>query len=1219
MDYPLSDDDDGPECRVCRGPAEEGRPLYSPCRCTGSIGLVHQSCLESWLDMNPRNRSRPAPAHVEPGADAPPPVPRSAPRCELCSYPFSWDPLYSEDAPDVLPAIQVLYYGVVRRGVLRHLPILFRAAAAFFFWCVLLPLATGWLYVGWMHWPSSVIGRVVVSAPSAGTVETAATAAENATKWTFRADHLWDDVVSGAIVSAVIVVSFLSLMSFVDFLRVHFHQAEFAANAAPAAEPAEEGEDEIPDPVLRRLAGEVRAAAVELPRQHRGADGELRPGAPPDLPPPLPPPLPLFDLDEADADLDGVEIHLALDELLGLRGPIGAMLRNVAWVVLINTTYLGLFVFIPHEVGSACWPLLRNSVTEGRLGRFLAAAANATGTAGPVGNFAAALMAAWGEYEQNAAGHDSILQLADVLAILAGYASMGAGVFAARTVLGGAAAWRKSRTAGDAEEGGGFWWAFWKISGAVECFAAIFKVATLLFLKMLLLPLLLGTWLDVCTLPLFGHVLGDRLAFAGANLFGALLLHWVVGITFMLLVTVSVLQLREVVHPDLLAQVIRPQEPQPDLLGNLLQERVSTHAKRMMLSLGIYVALLCVFVWAPAMLVHGAGLSHALPFLRLRFRYVLPHQLQVPVELFVFHLCMLAFLEKYKNHIGEMQHYWLVYLCGKLGIIESVLPLDIRGFELVAKKALFLKKGFSDGDDGNDDKMTIDPFWHDFSQSTDICLIDDYLLNKEQRDRDDSRPFQVGKTITGFRVLDTTSTPFSVFLRPPLNMESESVPSLPCYVGPYRLRFMSTVDNTDQFPASNSCIEIWREVPGRPIMRPPAGWDDLMGGGAEAQGRWAWGKEPRSEVERSAAHRSRFKRRNGHSLPALVWRMAILAFLWWTVHLAAMGLSLGAPLVVGRHVLEAVRVPEDWIHDPLAFPLGLAILFPFVSGMHRLLLDRWEAGGSLAEDILAWAWSYRRPSGKKGQAVISFLALWVCVAPLCCGMLFSLFFAKKWEELAALPHVWKTGSVLLSVWVYSCYVGLITEEFWNNLRGELPPVGAPAEENINAEEDEPPPPAGRLPELNGIGATSSINEVPPTISQRWQGPNGAVARAANCLWDVLSSWEWDKVDPEVLLDGCAYPVAKNLCVAAAGSAALCAFVEVLRILLVNRPGPLETDLSGHRLILLRVTVLVVILFQISVASRDRFRKWFRMVHKAARDERYLVGKTLRNLGQTTAL
>ena len=40
----------------------------------------------------------------------------------------------------------------------------------------------------------------------------------------------------------------------------------------------------------------------------------------------------------------------------------------------------------------------------------------------------------------------------------------------------------------------------------------------------------------------------------------------------MLFVTVSVLQLREVVHPDLLSLVIRPQEPHPDLLGSLLQE-----------------------------------------------------------------------------------------------------------------------------------------------------------------------------------------------------------------------------------------------------------------------------------------------------------------------------------------------------------------------------------------------------------------------------------------------------------------------------------------------------------------------------------------------------------------------------------------------------------------------------------------------------------------------
>lgn len=57
------------------------------------------------------------------------------------------------------------------------------------------------------------------------------------------------------------------------------------------------------------------------------------------------------------------------------------------------------------------------------------------------------------------------------------------------------------------------------------------------------------------------------------------------GITFMLFVTVSVLQLREVVHPDLLSLIIRPQEPHPDLLGSLLQESGKTHARRMFMSL----------------------------------------------------------------------------------------------------------------------------------------------------------------------------------------------------------------------------------------------------------------------------------------------------------------------------------------------------------------------------------------------------------------------------------------------------------------------------------------------------------------------------------------------------------------------------------------------------------------------------------------------------------
>ena len=40
----------------------------------------------------------------------------------------------------------------------------------------------------------------------------------------------------------------------------------------------------------------------------------------------------------------------------------------------------------------------------------------------------------------------------------------------------------------------------------------------------------------------------------------------------MLVVTVAVLQLREVLHPDVLANFVRPHEPRPDLLATLLGE-----------------------------------------------------------------------------------------------------------------------------------------------------------------------------------------------------------------------------------------------------------------------------------------------------------------------------------------------------------------------------------------------------------------------------------------------------------------------------------------------------------------------------------------------------------------------------------------------------------------------------------------------------------------------
>ena len=104
----------------------------------------------------------------------------------------------------------------------------------------------------------------------------------------------------------------------------------------------------------------------------------------------------------------------------------------------------------------------------------------------------------------------------------------------------------------------------------------------------------------------------------------------------MLLFTASVLQLGEVMHPDLLAHVIRPQEPQPDLLGNLLHETAGTHAKQMLLSLVIYSFLLFLQVHFPLNFLLSTGLGDMLSFFKLKFCYILMLQLQVPLELLVF-------------------------------------------------------------------------------------------------------------------------------------------------------------------------------------------------------------------------------------------------------------------------------------------------------------------------------------------------------------------------------------------------------------------------------------------------------------------------------------------------------------------------------------------------------------------------------------------------------
>ena len=178
------------------------RPLFKPCKCSGSIGLTHQDCLTSWLEVTHGDG-----------------------RCELCSTKFKFAPQYAPGTPDRLLSREVCYR-ILRRFGAKWLPRALRALFAAGLWLVVLPLSTSYIYHGWMYRPSAITSR-----------------------WSWELAKT--DTVGGAVIAIIIVVSFLSLMSFAEFLR--FQWGGGGGGGAGGQQP-QQGQQQQ----QRRAAGERR-------------------------------------------------------------------------------------------------------------------------------------------------------------------------------------------------------------------------------------------------------------------------------------------------------------------------------------------------------------------------------------------------------------------------------------------------------------------------------------------------------------------------------------------------------------------------------------------------------------------------------------------------------------------------------------------------------------------------------------------------------------------------------------------------------------------------------------------------------------------------------------------------------------------------------------------------------------------------------------------------
>jgi E3 ubiquitin-protein ligase MARCH6 len=128
MNDPAFDDREGgmedmDTCRICHGEATEEEPLFYPCKCSGSIKFVHQSCLVEWLSHSQKKH------------------------CELCKTAFRFTKLYDPNMPQSLPTPLFLQQALIQ--TLRTLVTWLRFVLVAFVW------------LGWLPWSMRAIWRAL--------------------------------------------------------------------------------------------------------------------------------------------------------------------------------------------------------------------------------------------------------------------------------------------------------------------------------------------------------------------------------------------------------------------------------------------------------------------------------------------------------------------------------------------------------------------------------------------------------------------------------------------------------------------------------------------------------------------------------------------------------------------------------------------------------------------------------------------------------------------------------------------------------------------------------------------------------------------------------------------------------------------------------------------------------------------------------------------------
>lgn len=663
--FDIDDDEEEEEevCRICRNPGDSENPLRYPCACSGSIKFVHQDCLLQWLNHS------------------------NARQCEVCKHAFSFSPVYAENAPARLP-FQEFIVGMAMKTY-HVLQFFLRLSFVLSVWLLIIPFITFWIWRLAFVRSFGEAQRLFLSHISTTVILT--------------------DCLHGFLLSASIVFIFLGATSLRDYFR-HLREIggqdaeredEGDRNAARAAR-------RLPGQANRNFAGEGNAEDVGGAPGIAGAGQMIRRNAENVAA--------RWEMQAARLeahveqmfdgldDADGAE-DVPFDELVGMQGPVFHLVENAFTVLASNMIFLGVVIFLPFSLGriilyyvswllsSASGPVLSSvmPLTETALSlanitfkNALSAVTNLTsegqedvlkGNASEITEAANSTSASLSAdlFKEATMGTS---RLSDVTTLAIGYMFIFSLVF---FYLGIVALIRYTK--GEPLTTGRFYGIasiaetipslFRQFLAAMRHLMTMIKVAFLLVIELGVFPLMCGWWLDVCTIRMFGKSMSERVQFFSVSPLASSLVHWVVGIVYMLQISIFVSLLRGVLRNGVLYFLRDPADPNYNPFRDLIDDPVHKHARRVLLSVAVYGSLIVMLVFLPVKLamrvapsIFPLDISVSDPFT------------EIPADMLLFQICIPFAIEHFKlrTTIKSLLRYWFTAVGWALGLTDFLLP-----------------------------------------------------------------------------------------------------------------------------------------------------------------------------------------------------------------------------------------------------------------------------------------------------------------------------------------------------------------------------------------------------------------------------------------------------------------------------------------------------------------------------------------------------------------